>query len=203
MYIIHGTHENNLLPILKNKCLSITKLSKSQTVSLGEIPKQIFTQVIYRDIPYEETQVPFWHYVAIVLRKDILKTAPFYATSVGGYGSSFTEGYKNNAIIRGNGKLSRMPTLTKLKNIINKTYSERPFLDAMAFMHSHEILFGKDISLERYGCAIVVNKAFTQRPKFKQIRILAEEMKIPIIINTTSGYGLNNFIDLVDSIVQK
>jgi hypothetical protein len=92
-----------------------------------------------------------------------------------------------------------MPNLKKLKIHIEKRMEREE--DTTGFMHSHEILFNKKISLKKYcKCILYRNDIDDEIPK--SLITLAEKLKIPIKRygnpNKFIGYGLNNFIDLIE-----
>ena len=115
-YIVHGTNYDNLIKILENGYID-NKPAKKDIIMLAHKPSnQIFTQFIYKDIPNQAHQITHWWSCAIILDKSILKDYPFYSTTVGGFSNKFENGMKSDsAIIHGDGNLSRMPNLTKLK----------------------------------------------------------------------------------------
>ena len=151
-YLIHGTQPDNLIKILKDGYIDNKPIKKDIIILKDKPSNQIFTQLIYRDIPEQHDQRPHWWSCAIVLDKKILKDYPFYATYVGLFKDNFDNGKTNNeeTIIYGEGNLSRMPNLTKLKNIINKKMEMESLMAGLDFMHSHEILFNKKIPLDKY-----------------------------------------------------
>ena len=201
-YIIHGTTDDNLIKILKAGYID-NNPSKKDFLMLKDWEsktKQIFTQLIYKDIPNEKNQKPHWYSSAIILDKKILKDYPFYATSIGGFTNKFENGKTNaETIIYGEGNLSRMPNLTKLKNAISK----RMRID---FMHSHEILFNQKIPLDTYcKCIIIMGTYFKPKEKQKLLEKIEKinTFNIPIKFYTTDresmrGLGLNNFIDVIE-----
>ena len=155
-YIIHGTRLENLIKILKSGYIDNKPKKKDIIMLKNEPSNQIFTQLIYRNIPNEKTQIPHWWNCAIVLDKKILKDYPFYATYVGGFTDKFENGKTSeNTSIYGEGNLDSMPNLTKLKNIIN-TSLDSNILQSVSFIHSNEILFNKHIPLDTY-CKCIVN----------------------------------------------
>ena len=205
-YLIHGTQPENLLKILKDGFIN-NKPDKKYIGMLQNSPSnQIFTQLIYRDIPNEKEQNPHWWSCAIVLDKKILKDYPFYATYVGLFKDNFDNGKTNNeeTIIYGEGNLSRMPNLTKLKNIINKRVKTNA-LDSVGFMHSNEILFNKKILLDKYCKCIIIYGTYLKEKEKQNIIELANNANIPLKFydikreNKFKGFGLNNFIDIVES----
>ena len=134
MYIIHGTQPNTFEKIFKDGFI------KPHQIDTDKPTKMIFTHLFYKNIPHQKTQTPFWGSVGIILSKDILKDIKFRGYISMGSGSHewFSD---KNAIIKGNGKLKRMPVLKKYVNCINNGVKERyKFLHLHAFIHSHEIL---------------------------------------------------------------
>lgn len=155
-YIVHGTTPQNLIKILQDGYID-NKPSKKHITMLQDKPSnQIFTQLVYKDIPNQKEQIQHWFSCAIILDKNILKDYPFYSTGVGGFHDKFENGMHNEeSIIRSEGNLTRMPNLTKLKNKINKKM-EHNFLDNVEFMHTHEILFNRKIPLNTYCIKILI-----------------------------------------------
>ena len=75
------------------------------------------------------------------------------------------------------------------KNNIENAMNKNIILKSLQFLHSHEILFNKKISLKKYCKLIVCSKLCDN------IVILANKLKIPVITNVK--VGLNNFMDLI------
>ena len=209
-YIIHGTSEVNLIKIVKAGYID-NNPSKKDLLMLREWyvkSKQIFTQLVYKDIPNDKHQKPHWYSSAFVLDKKILKDYPFYATHIGGFNDKFENGKTNEkTFVYGEGHLSRMLNLTKLKNAISKRLNNFTRLDITNFMHSHEILFNQKIPLDKYCKCIVIMETYL-KPKEKQK--LVEQIEkintfhIPIKFYTTDresmrGIGINNFIDVIET----
>lgn len=199
-YIIHGTQPENLVKILEDGFIdnNPTKLTM-----LDKKSKQIFTQLVYYDIPDQENQKPHWYFCAIVLDKKILKDFPFYANGMGQFQDKFENGKTaKDTIIYGDGNLTRMPNLTKLKNIINRS---------LDFRHSHEILFNKKIPLDKYCLKIMISFTKDELKKMKlsdkytkKIIELAKEHNIPVNFrdykNGKTDKVINNFIDSIETL---
>ena len=208
-YIIHGTSDENLIKILKAGYIN-NNPSKKDLLMLNEMDiktKQIFTQLIYKDIHNEKYQKPHWYSAAIVLDKKILKDYPFYATHIGGFKDKFENGKDNeNTIIYGEGNLSRMPNLTKLKNEISKRINNFKSISNVNFMHSHEILFNQKIPLDKYcKCIVIMETYLKPKEKLKLVEQIEKlnTFHIPIKFYTTDrdsmrGIGINNFIDVIE-----
>lgn len=206
MYIVHGTLAENVLPILKEGKLTVSSRHK-KTVGLGHEPpsNQIFTQLIYHGIPYEKDQAPHWFYACFVFDSVLLmKNKPFYATDTGAYYPSFNKGLSEKSTkwiwARGKGKHStKLPSLTRLRKYIDTAQERKPWLKNSAFLHSHEVMWGTDISLRKYCKALVVY------PSFKHLRTaetLADKMGIPVVVIHKKGFGLNTFLDVVKEKVE-
>ena len=219
-YLVHGTNVNNLIKILQDGYID-NKPAKKDIIMLKHKPSnQIFTQLIYKDIPKQEKQFPHWWNSGIILDKSILKDYPFYLTGVGGFSDKFENGMKNEyAIIHSDGNLSRMPSLKKLKNHINK-FMEKDIIigkgmklydGGIKFMHSHEILFNQKIPLDKYCIKIITyttnNKLHTEdkddKLKNKLIE-LAKEKNIPLIfrenyIPIKHKKPFNELINIIES----
>ena len=162
-YIVHGTQQENLIHILQDGYIDTKPPKKNITMLKDKLPKQIFTQLIYKDIPNQEKESPHWWNSAIILDKSILKDYPFYATYVGGFSDKFENGMKSdNVILYGEGNLSRMPNLTKLKNKINKSMEQLKYdndeAKSSTFIHTNEILFNRKIPLDKYCIKIIMYK---------------------------------------------
>jgi hypothetical protein len=194
-YIIHGTTIKNLEDILISKYIEANINNKNKgMLELSQSVNQIFTQLLYRNLPNENIQIPYWFDCAIILDKKILKDYPFYATITGVFLNNFNDAFiknpKQNIYAKGKGNLQRMPNLKNLKNNIENTMNKYVILKSAQFMHSHEILFNKKISLKKY-CKLIVCSI----PCDNIIR-LSNKLKIPVI--TSVKIGLNNFIDLIE-----
>ena len=200
-YIIHGTTVKNLEDILNSKYIEANINNKNKgMLDLSQSVNQIFTQLLYRNLPNENIQIPHWWDCALILDKKILKDYPFYATNIGGFLNNFKDAFINNAFInnskkniyaKGKGNLLRMPNLKNLKNNIENIMNKNIILKSAQFMHSHEILFNKKISLKKY-CKLIVCSISCEN-----IVILADKLKIPVITRVKNG--LNNFIDLIEN----
>lgn len=201
MYSIHGTSLENTLTILEDGYIIPSK----NPIMIDEPIKQIFTQIIYRDIPNESIQKSYWWSCAFILNKNILKDLPFYATHMGGFSDNFQDGMDNikgNRLAYGKGNLQRMPILTKLKTHINKYMESEEEQDNVNFIHSHEILFNKKISIKKYCMGITIHTPTPviykkNNKEYKKIEKLADKYGLFVKYKHT-GYGLNNFIDLIE-----
>ena len=187
-YVIHGTSLDNLEHILKSSQLEThPKYGKKFLDTEHFNPHQIFTQILFTDLPDESQQLPHWWNVGIILSKEevfkeprflnvldkkILKDKKWYATRIGGFIEQFNDAFKSesnkqqfmqehqdNDIIARNAKpnASRIPSLKKIKEYITSRMKEQG-LGEVEFIHSHEVLFGENISLEEYGVAILYSK---------------------------------------------
>ena len=189
MFLIHGTLPEAIIPILKSKRLA--HQGKHPRTSVQEPSSdQIFSQIIYKGIPYQKDQVPFHFIVCFVFDISILKDFPFYATSTGGFAPTFKEGMSREGNLAiGRGSYRRLPPLRTLKEAINTTLKERPFLKKLAFIHSHEILIGKDVPLKKYCRALVIWKTHIT----PEIQDLASRLGIRII-EYNGERGLDSFV---------
>jgi len=195
-YIIHGTTVKNLEDILNSKCIEANINNKNKgMLDQSQSVNQIFTQLLYRNLPNENIQIPHWWDCALILDKKILKDYPFYATNIGGFLNNFNDAFINNSkkniYAKGKGNLQRMPNLKNLKNNIENIMNKNIILKSAQFMHSHEILFNKKISLKKY-CKLIVCSI-----PCENIVKLANKLKIPVITRVKNG--LNNFIDLIEN----
>jgi hypothetical protein len=209
MFVLHGTSFENCLSILKNK----TIYCDSKTGMLEEDnPKQIFMQLIYRDIRNQENLLPFWFEYCFVFSPEILKIYPFYANHIGEFSKTFEEGMMKKEPEKyacGHGNLKIMPKLSNLKEEIDD-YMKKFNLDNITFMYSHEILFGNDIPLQ-HCLGIVVRTPFPDKLKndkdYKKLMKLTKECNLfltmfPYSTREELGLlnGLNDFIDIVEKI---
>ena len=194
-YIIHGTTVKNLEDILNSKYIEANINNKNKGMLQDNSVNQIFTQLLYRNLPNENIQIPYWFDCALILDKKILKDYPFYATITGGFLNNFNNAFLNNAkqniYAKGKGNLQKMPNLKNLKNNIENAMNKNIMLKSAQFMHSHEILFNKKISLKKY-CKLIVCSI-----PCENIVRLADKLKIPVITHVKNG--LNNFIDLIEN----
>lgn len=113
---------------------------------------------------------------------------------MGRFSINFKEGLdRPDNVISSNGKVDKMPRLTKLKNHINKyripTMEDSP----INFIYSHEIMFGKKISLKKYCICIVIHKNDYYKKKIEE---LCNKNKIKLIYYD-GKVGLDKFIDLI------
>jgi hypothetical protein len=205
-YIIHGTQIENLIKILQDGYINNKPLKKDIIVLQDKPSNQIFTQLVYKDIPNQTEQHIHWWTCAIVLDKQLLKDYPFYATRIGGFSDKFENSKTNEeTIIYGDGNLTRMPNLTKLKNVINKRM-KRDNLYGDEFIHSHEILFNQKIPLDKYCITIIMrwNKTYYGSKLVDKLIKLSKEQNISIKFRDDKLRGKNekpidNFIDSIES----
>lgn len=95
--------------------------------------------------------------------------------------------------IKSKGKLEKIPDLKKLKKHITLRM-KRLSLGNIDFIHSHEILFGKRISLKKYCKCIISNNNIP-----KSVLLLASKLKIPVKYYTSvTSFGLNNLIGIIE-----
>jgi len=210
-YIVHGTTPENLINILQYGYIDTKPPKKNRTMLKDKPSNQIFTQLVYYDIPNQKEQIQHWFSCAIILDKKILKDYPFYATDIGGFRDNFNNGLNNEkSIIYGEGNLSRMPNLTKLKNKINNKMEEMWFGN-VEFIHSHEILFNQKIPLDKYCIKILISESIFTNDKGKYnnkqketIINLGKEKNITIQFREDYRYiknykSLNSFINSIES----
>ena len=207
-YIVHGTQVENLVNILQDRYIDNKPPKKNISMLKTKPSNQIFTQLVYYDIPNQSNQNVHWGMCAIILDKSILKDYPFYSTFVGGFSDKFENGkHSDNVIIYSDGNLSRMPSLIKLKNIINKKMKNNDFCN-VEFMHSHEILFNQKIPLDKYCVKIMLQGKKEEYKKNKEKEIdkiieLAKARNIPIIfrdykVASNTEKPINNFINSIE-----
>ena len=188
-YIIHGTTIANLKRILLDGYISARPASTT-LLQLENHPHQIFTQLIFADITNEAQQQPFWFQCAILLDKQILKDLPFYATQIGGFHQKFSNGIANkNLLAHGEGNLTRMPNLTKLRHHVNSYKLE--FNISQSFIHSHELMFGQDIPLAKYCKGIAIYRDNTE---IKNIKTICNKIGMPLLI-LKKKKGINQLLE--------
>jgi hypothetical protein len=207
-YIIHGTP--NIIKILEDGYIN-NNVSKKDLYVLNKSSGQIFTQLIFYDLPNESIQQPCWGAYSIVLNTEILKDLPFYATNIGGFLNNFQDAFsdkckdtykQNEIIIKSPGYLSKIPNLRKLKNFIKKRMIHLS-TDETAFIHSHEILFGQKIYLKDY-CKCIVIREDESKEDYIQIKMLCDKLDIPLVVRELRKdkiyryyTGLNNLLDYI------
>jgi len=111
-----------------------------------------------------------------------------------------------NAIIYGDGNLTKMPNLTKLKNKINKKM-EHNFLGNVEFMHTHEILFNRKIPLDKYCIKILIIgnhfSIYKNNKIMEKIINLGKDKNITIQFrdykNIDKNKPINSFINSIES----
>jgi len=59
-YIIHGTKVENLIKILQDGYINNKPLKKDIIILQNKPSNQIFTQLVYKDIPNQADVVPHW-----------------------------------------------------------------------------------------------------------------------------------------------
>jgi hypothetical protein len=215
MYIIHGTQSNNAIKILKDGYIKINHENNIDGTYIKYNINQIFTQLLYRNIINENNQKPFWFNTCFIFKKEILKKYPFYAVGpIGSFYDNFDEGMKkdSNKIIYGKGNLKIMPKLQKLKDFINLKMKKNKTIND--FIHSHEILFGNNLQLDDcIGIIYIQIVKDNREPYFENDKKLINNLKklskkynlfvkigqINYKNRFITGYGLNNFIDLIES----
>ena len=200
-YITHGTTIENLEKILEKKYLD-TDIKEKNLAILDKSYSQIFTHLMYRDIPNQEYEdTPHWFNVCLVFDKKILKDLPFYATNEGffeNFDDVFLENKNNkNILVKSRGDVKKIPNLSKLKKFIDIQMS----IENANYINSHEILFGKKISLKKY-CKCIIIRSLNIDDLPEKIILLASKLKIPIKsyrLRKMKPIGLNNFIDIIET----
>ena len=192
-FIIHGTPIENLNSILNDKHIKIKPKKKDRMIIHNDL-NQIFTQLIFKNIPNEEFQNFHWFTVGIILHKKILKDLPFYANNLGRFSNSFNDGMKRKDLLaKGNGDLKKYPDLKRLRtHIKNDLKNARSSGD---FIHSHEILFNQNISLEKYCVCIIIND-------LQKDHKIINNLNIPIIYRKhvrpgKTGDGIDKMINKI------
>lgn len=204
-YIIHGTNITNLENILNDKYIKKNKISG--LLQGKQNTNQIFTQLLFKDLPNENKQQNVhWFNCCIVLDINILKDYPFYACHIGYFGKTFSKGFNQlKNYCKGKGNLKKIPNLNLLKNKIFEYMINDD--NPINYIHSHELLFGKNISLKKYCLCIIIqtNKENVENDKLIKYEKMASKLGIPIKYNFRhegknkfKPYSINNFIDLIE-----
>jgi len=197
-YITHGTTIDNLKSILQKKYLD-TNVKENDLAILDKSYGQIFTHLIYRNIPNQEYEdTPHWFQVCLVFDKKILKDLPFYSTNgifFEKFNDVFLETKSKDILVKSKANLKYMPNLIKIKKFIESKMS----IEHPNYINSHGILFGKKISLKKY-CKCIIIRNNLHLPE--KIVLLASKLNIPIKsykLLKNKAFGLNNFIDIIES----
>ena len=193
-YVVHSTRTvDNLLRILSDGYVNNVPTGDTM-LSLEHHPKQIFTQLVYKGIPNEQSQRPFWiGQSCLVFKPEVLRELAFYATDVGGFSTRFRDGLSDpNRLASGSGKLDRMPNLVKLKNKIGER-SQLKSLQSLAYTHSHEILFGRRIYLNRFCECVVVQDGIHG---LNEVKEWCDKRKIPLRV-FDGDTGIDKFVDAI------
>jgi len=203
-YIIHGTDFDNLETILEDGY--IKKNKKTGILQDNDNTNQIFTQLLLRDLPYENKQQNIhWGRVCFILDINILKDYPFYACGIGHFGKTFSKGFHQSSnYVKGKGNLKKIPNLNTLKtNMIKYMEDNSP----ISYIHSHEILFGKNINLKKYCLCITIrtNKESVEKNEYVKYEKMASKLGIPIKYelyhqgkDKFKYYSINKFVDLIE-----
>jgi len=209
-YIIHGTTHKHLLGILKDGFIDPNPKERMAQYKIHI--NQIFTQVIYKDIPNEKSQYPFWGGCCVVISKKILRDFPWYCLRGVGGADDHTFRYNMNRIDKESrviqkswGKLDHIPNITKTKNGINwvmtKKFEKFSDFRKINFIHSHELMFNRRISLKKYAVCIV-SYSYPDMKTFPEIDKYCELSGIPIIYLPNVFYGINKLITKIDHVDQ-
>jgi hypothetical protein len=209
MFVLHGTSYENCVSILKNK--KINHISKTGMLS-DESPNQIFMSFIYKNIKNQLENMPFCGGYCFVFSPEILKKYPFYANQIGSFSETFEEGMSKKEpekYASGSGNLKIMPKLSNLKKEIDD-YMQYD-MGGTTFMHSHEILIGNDIPLNKYCLGLVIRtnnpEEFENSKEYKNLMKLTKNFDIFLIIFPWSNQksfniGLDGFIDIVNNFIK-
>ena len=219
-YVIHGTSLDNLIHILATGKLETNPRNATRVLDPEYYnPRQIFTQILFKDLPHQEKQLSHWFMCGIILDKRILKDRQWYATAIGGFYERFADAFsksKSHSQLQSGSEIiaknatshaARIPSLASLKKYITKQM-QPGILGEVGFIHSHEILFGEDISLAEYGVCILVREwAFRNmisKAEQEVIKAKCQELGMQLVLyggNSKSRYwslGINKTIDLIN-----
>ncbi len=141
-----------------------------------------------------------------------MKDKKWYATYIGSFLDKFDDAFEDNdetrqLVLSRNPKanVSRMPSIARLKNVIVgsiKQHSDKNSFGKVAFIHSHELLFGDDISLAEYGiCILVQERLFNKildKTQQDKIRQRCNKLGMQLIVYKPMIPGINKTIELID-----
>lgn len=171
---------------------------------------QIFTQLIYPDIPYEEAYIPHYGGIAIVLSPNLLFDYSFYITRIGGFLNKFNNAFKqskkkyNNQLSFSKNNIIRHHTTNNATDLQKKIKIAKKLINKqcqimgkslIGFMYSHELLFNKKIKLEKYCLMIIIYKNVCKNIDI--IIKLCKKNNIKVIMYD-NYLGINNFIKVID-----
>lgn len=177
MHLFHTTSYHNLKQILKTKNLAISPEGKNDMM-LETSSGFIFTNLVFNDIVNYVTQDKL-HWIGecvIELDIDLLRKYKFVICHIGAFenvqGKSAKELKEMKDVYAyGRGNLKRMPSLRNVKEQIIKNMSGQQYLGK--YMHSHEVLFMKDIPVSLCKRIIVYNEQL-----YKNIKSCLKRYKI-------------------------
>lgn len=162
IHLLHATSYNNLRRILKTGKIAIFPKGNIDTM-LEESSGFIFSHLVFNDI-VKHVKHDRLHWVGqcvVELDKELLKHYKFVICEIGTFDDVKDKSEKELKEMKevyayGRGNLKRMPSLTKAKNQIINNLSGQTFQGQ--YMHSHEVLFMKDIPVSLCKRIIVYDK---------------------------------------------
>ena len=153
------------------------------------------------------TQQVWEHFYGVqeVYSHPSMKDYPFYACGIGHFGKTFSKGFHQSSnYVKGKGNLKKIPNLKPLKtNMIKYMEDNSP----ISYIHSHEILFGKNINLKKYCLCIIIrtNKESVEKGDYIKYEKMASKLGIPIKYelyhqgkDKFKYYSINKFVDLIE-----
>ena len=195
-YLLHGTNFESCISCIRNRQISVNPKPRFRQMSENSF-RQIFTQIIFPNIPNQANQNPFWYNCCFILDKKILRDLPFYANHIGRFADTFDIGvHRSSNIITSRKKTKQIPRIDQLKEHINTTMSNKKLkkLGTLRFMHSHEIIFGNDIDLEAY-CVAIIYFGYKHQTHINKITQIAKKHLPSIPVITIESIGIDNLIE--------
>lgn len=162
LHLFHTTSYRNLRSILKTGKIAISPNGNNDTM-LKEPSGFIFSHIVFDDI-VNHIKHDRLHWVGqclIELDTEILKQYKFIICQIGSFDDVKNKSEKElkkmkEVYVYRAGNLKRMPSLKNAKKKILKNISGEPYLGQ--YMHSHEVLFMKDIPISLCTRIIVYDK---------------------------------------------
>ncbi len=182
IHLFHTTSYRNMKSILKTGKIAIAP-KRHNEMMLETSPGFIFANLVFNDIAnYVKQDILHWIGECVIeLDIDLLRQYTFIVGRIGGFDEVKDKSAKElkemkNVYAYGSGNLKKFPSLKRVKEQI-MTYMEGPAYISQ-YMHSHEVLFMKDIPLSLCKRIIVYNerlykniKSYLRRYKINNIDV--------------------------------